>query len=825
MQPALLHASVAFALLTLSVPARGADLFDSIDLVAAELRAPDVARRRDAVDKLDAYGPGAAAPYLMSALGDEDLQVRTLAARSLGRHRLASAVDRLIALVGDPEPKMRAASAEALGQIGDPRAVPALERALGDAEHEVRAQAVQAIGRMPGPRARAASVALAARLDDDNTAVRQRAAEVLARVGDGRAVIPLIGRLGDPSREVRSAALDALGRLGDERAAPAMIRLLRAEPQQPLEVQSQAVQSLGRLRSRAAVPPLIELLERGHESLRGPAAFALGQIAGRPNPDSATQSAVTALLSALGRDDARGAAREALARVGAPAVLPLVARMRGAHGDELGTVVLLLGELRDPRAARPLLEELGRGRVGRERVIDALAAIAREADRRAPAAAAGAERSETVLSLVALLADPDTAVRRRAAEGLRGLCDGRAVAALAEAVADPDRAVRLAVLGELGRLGGKAVAALPALTRALERGDDETASAAARALAQLGPGASSEAAVALVKALDRPEPRVRRDAADALARTPGAAREVPALLLRARSSPADRRPDAIAALAAALRRRPEPPRRSPSPVGASKGDPIARELLLGYVEGDDPAAALAAVDALAAIHDPEALARLQRLMPRAADAGLRRRLVAAVGELDGDPGLLAARLDDDADPRVRAEAAWALGKVGRTPVAAGSPLGRALGSTAPGGRANAAAAVARLGRGAAVEALLTRQLEDRDPAARANAALALAGRPAARAAIDRLKTDDDPRVRAAASRALSGAAAGPRSDWLVVHVVDFDAAPVPEARYQLLLPDGIVKVGHTDARGAVREESVPTGTCTVELADDAVPIR
>ena len=125
------------------------DLFSSIDAVASELKAPDAARRRDAVDKLDAWPGDEARSLLLVALGDADADVRAHAAASIGRHHLIEAVPKLVGALGDPDAHLRASAAEALGALlGGPgaseptkdavRAVDTLERALGDGEHEVR---------------------------------------------------------------------------------------------------------------------------------------------------------------------------------------------------------------------------------------------------------------------------------------------------------------------------------------------------------------------------------------------------------------------------------------------------------------------------------------------------------------------------------------------------------------------------------------------------------------------------------------------------------------------------------------------------------------
>ncbi|HEY7954598.1 MAG TPA: HEAT repeat domain-containing protein, partial [Polyangia bacterium] len=478
-----------------------------------------------------------------------------------------------------------------------------------------------------------------------------------------------------------------------------------------------------------------------------------------------------------------------------------------ASGEELDAVVELLGTLGDRRATGPLTDELASGRLLRERVVGALGAIAHRDDPR------------PIPTLVGLLGDPDLSVRRRAAQAIAGLTDARAESALVTAARDPDREVRLIAIGELGRL--RAPHAVAALTSALTCSsgagcDVETAAAAARALGAIGDEHASEP---LLSALDRPEARLRRDAADALARLrPPAIALAPELLRRIRVGAADRRLDALAALAGVLRGRP---------------NPTATELSLGLVEGDDTQSAEVAAGALAAMLGPcagcnaePAARRLERRLGRADhDPELRRSLVAALGELgvDGTRGTLTARLARDSDPLVRAEAAWALGKKAAPDGKIAPALERALADADPAVRANAAAAIYRTARTQGAVAphsgALTRLLADPDPAVRADAALALGLDPDARPALARLGDDPDPRVRAAASSALAKRPPGAPADFVAIHVVDFDGAPLAGARYRLTLPDGSIKLGATDGRGDVREESAPRGGCALELLD------
>ncbi len=398
--------------------------------------------------------------------------------------------------------------------------------------------------------------------------------------------------------------------------------------------------------------------------------------------------------------------------------------MRGPIAPESTSSCSTRSASRDATPA--LLDELDRGRIPEEALVDALGAMLRAGD------------SRPMVALVARLGSPSGAVRRHAAEALRGRVDARAVSVLATATVDEEREVRLIAIGELGRLGARE--ALPELERALGSGDEATAAAAGHALGEVGDRRALEP---LIAALGRPERRVRREAADALLRVADGS-ATPSLLRAVRTAAPDRRATAIAALGGVVRRRP---------------DATARELLLAYAEGHDTASALAALDALGAMGDQAAVARLVRLVDSRFDDDVRRRALAALGDI-GDIGgddatrtLISMLAGDSGDPGVRAEAAWALGKQRHAGNATVAALTVALRAAAPSVRANAAAALYRLGR---APADLLRLLDDRDPAVRGNAALALAHTPKARVALQRLaERDDDRTAQAAARRALA----------------------------------------------------------------------
>jgi HEAT repeat protein len=117
------------------------------------------------------------------------------------------------ALAADPEAKVRANAAGALGKIADPRgAVPALIAALRDDDLSVRTTAARSLGNY-GPKAAPAAPVLATRLKDKNDWDAMAAAIALTRIDpirdDGIRLLVALSR--DPKdRDLQSFALGGL---------------------------------------------------------------------------------------------------------------------------------------------------------------------------------------------------------------------------------------------------------------------------------------------------------------------------------------------------------------------------------------------------------------------------------------------------------------------------------------------------------------------------------------------------------------------------------------------------------------------------------------
>ena len=79
---------------------------------------------------------------------------------------------------------------------------------------------------------------------------------------------------------------------------------------------------------------------------------------------------------------------------------------------------------------------------------------------------------------------------------------------------------------------------------------------------------------------------------------------------------------------------------------------------------------------------------------------------------------------------------------------------------------------------------------------------------------------------AAAEESAAGDAGGAvapcplKAGWVEIELLDEAGRPLPDQRYEIVLPDGTRHAGKTDARGvgAVRGFP-PSGTCTVSFPD------
>jgi HEAT repeat protein len=391
------------------------------------------------------------------------------------------------------------------------------------------------------------------------------------------------------------------------------------------------------------------------------------------------------------------------------------------------------------------------------------------------------------------------------------------------------RSERLELIRLLGRTGSGRAARL--LVPIAEHADDlELRLAALAALGELGPDA---AAGALARGLDDPEASVRLAAALSIRKSaPRGAAE--ALLGRLEHAPAQDRAAVALALGGAL-------------AGSKDEQLSARVARLAFSSRDGERDSL--IEALA--HAPTRSAQVALLrFAKSPDPWDRSKAAEALGMRgDGIEALL--ELAADSKSEVRAAAVWGLGAVGSareqgllvrllrdsdTAVAANaaSSLGR-IRARIPSSDARELCEALKDGRTGVRESALSalrvlgqrcldhreRRLLSSDRASRVRLAAARLLRDVGSSA------EDQKRLRRCASEEVTGAVAaeclrapsavpsGAR-ELLVFIVPVAEAAPVGGAPFALVRPDGLVRHGTSDRRGAVAEAFVPDGL--VELA-------
>jgi HEAT repeat protein len=535
----------------------------ALDLLISALKDSDGAVRKGASEALIVMG-GPACEALVAALRDP--QLRGIAGGMLGQIGGTRAVEPLVAALSDDNDQVSRAAADTLDLLawspdsGEGGAAywaakgqwqkcveigrPAVEPLIGALKHHdpaVRQLAARALGDIGDTRAVEPLIAAMRGRED----LRAIAATALGQIDDIRAEEPLLAALKDGASNVRAAAARALGRLGD---VAAVERLIAALKDHESVVRGAAVEALGEIGDPRAVEPLIGCL-KGREDVRVAAAVALGVIG--------DARAVEPLIVALKDWRVCVPAAEALARIGAPAAVPLVATLNDRNDAVRDAAVeALIVQIGAP-AIGPLIVALASEReTGREAAADALDRLAWTPDNglagatywavrgrwekcvqiggpavetlttvlkswpRAEmrASAAGAlgliGDSRAVEQLCLALKDADPNVREAAAQALGSIGDSRAVAPLIDAAKDKTANVRRTIAVALGRIDDPKAARFVA---ALPREPAPAAAARAQATSQAASGATTEATaeVGAAEAASRP--------AEADASTPEAA--------------------------------------------------------------------------------------------------------------------------------------------------------------------------------------------------------------------------------------------------------------------------------------------------------------
>jgi HEAT repeat protein len=296
-------------------------------------------------------------------LNDEDANLRSIAALSLGRIRSPKAAPALLEALNDGDYSVRSSAALALGLIGSDAAVEALIKTINnEGEDElVRGSAAQALGVSCSTRNSHAKQAIpvlisAFQVRGTNGSVRQMAVRGLADIGP-EAVPALIETIRNCNRyqgEVLIAAADALRQIGPP-AAPALAELLTETRGDQRKWVALTLAAIGP--TVDAVPALIETLQEDDDPItRSAAARALGKVGPGAKPAAAV------LIEALQEARVRRWAVYALGRIGPDARAAVPAMIERLQDEDMyvrrATASALGGIGPAARAALPALKEL-----------------------------------------------------------------------------------------------------------------------------------------------------------------------------------------------------------------------------------------------------------------------------------------------------------------------------------------------------------------------------------------------------------------------------------------------------------------------------------
>jgi HEAT repeat protein len=297
---------------------------------------------------------------LLEALESENGYVRVAAAMALGQKKETAATDRLLKMLTQDYPLAGYSAAMALGELGDQKAVYTLMMQLKNSDTDyIRSSTAVALGKLG---AKEAVPYLTDRLGDTKASVRSNAALIIGEMGNESAIGPLIevlesgkeaeGRRKDSlnaNADVRKSTVLALGGIGGTEAARALTGVLN-DNGETIEVRMAAASALGNIGSPEAVNALNIILDNqsADMNLRNSALLALGK--------TQNQEAAGVFIEKLGDKDFEASAREALIKMGDTAVEPLIENLKTDDQKIKDETALILIEIGDPRAVKPLIE-------------------------------------------------------------------------------------------------------------------------------------------------------------------------------------------------------------------------------------------------------------------------------------------------------------------------------------------------------------------------------------------------------------------------------------------------------------------------------------
>lgn len=690
------------------------------------------------------------------------------------------AIEPLAGFLNDPDVDLRIYTAQALGNQHEVRAVPVLLNALDDEDVNVRYHAIEALGKLRAVDAVDALVKIA---ESRDFSLAFPALDTLTLIGDSRIAPRLVPLLEDEM--LRSPATEALGQLGDEEVVAPLIALLNQQdaPAQVItqalaslyeryETSYQEGSYIADIVRKAISETGVQNLLETIDQTRGENLRTLARVLGWLEGEAVEQ----ALVRLLGQSTARKEVIEALVRYGERVTQLLVEQLHAEDLDIRKAAVIALGRIGNPDAVPALVEVLTNddelavvaagtlGKIGDRRAFEALLDLIGTPDvaiRQAVVAAINSlGHPEMAKRAVPLLSDDNPYIRESAVKiagyfGYRECTD-----LLLERCSDLEESVRRAAIEHLPYLEDDRVDA--AIIEALENGTPQVRAAAANALAQID---RDVAMPYLLKAIDDADPWVRYFAIRSIGNH-RYSESLEALTQKAQTDAANHvRIAAIDSL-------------------GKLDEPRVITVLASFIQSPDLDLARAALKSLGQIHHADALSpllealrlpeaarrieALQALSLRSTDAAVESIQWVAAADADAavtqaaidvlarlaTPKAIAALINLTAEAARRETTIDALSRLGEQKI---EVIGKGLTHSQASVRRAVVDALGRMKHPQA-SALLTKALDDEEASVRLAAVNALAhlgNRSAEKELLRLMHTDPDTAVRRAAQKALS----------------------------------------------------------------------
>lgn len=529
----------------------------AIKSIAGSLRHDSLLVRRASVWSLSQLPEAVTAHVaeLISALADQDSQVRWGAANALGNmgRRAWAAEPALWQAALDHDVETRCAALIALRTVSVSKpsaAMPVLCQCLQSPNSDVSSEAIATASKLhtrwEDEEKRCLVPHLANAVSTGRGDVRLAAAVLLGDLGlsAAEAITVLSGATDDLDEHVQGAALRAVEMFADEvdRRWSQLDARQRDDLHRPCEIAAKILGNRGRSSSEVAqIANQFERLSDGIQlasaeetvTLQRPANFSANadpESSQASPPETTTSSSngwrwiFATLLAGFGL---WGLRQSFLSRPSANST-----QMESAPLSERSTIKTSVEGISTRREEINLLSDLA---------LDAAATLNRAMSdddsvvRWRSASAVTAVHAATVPQLLAAMTSNDPEVRRLAITSLRGL-GANALAPFVQALHDDDARMRQAAAVTLGQIGPGAIDAVPQLVTALADADARVRAAAALSLSTFGPHAM-EAVPALRTALSDEFAAVRARAAFALGQIGPSARRAAEELARLVSDP------------------------------------------------------------------------------------------------------------------------------------------------------------------------------------------------------------------------------------------------------------------------------------------------